>query len=109
MELVNKSNIVYIALVKRFENEIPESYLGSKPVIIAYKDRWMAIASILPKSVVKRGILENKSSKKEPYLKELYLNAFTELKKPCYIYQLKGFKKLDQYRYEISNTKFINR
>jgi hypothetical protein len=69
----------------------------------------MAIASILPKSSVKRGVLENKSNKKEPYLKELHLNAFTELRKPCYIYELKAFKKLDDYRYEISNTKFINR
>ncbi len=108
---INQStnNTVYLAFIKRFENEIPKSYIGSKPIIIAYKDKWMAIASILPKSTVKRGILENKSNKKEPYLKELHVNAFTELKKPCYIYELKSFKKLDPYRFEINDTKFINR
>ena len=102
-------NTVYLAFIKRFENEIPSSYIGSKPIIIGYKDKWMAIASILPKSTVKRGILENKSNKREPYLKELHINAFAELKKPCYIYELKSIKKLDQFRFEISDTKFINR
>ena len=60
----NRNNTVYLAFIKRFENEIPSSYNGSKPIIIAYKDKWMAIASILPKSTVKRGILQNKSNKK---------------------------------------------
>ena len=105
----NRQITVYLAFIKRFEDEIPSSYIGSKPIIIAYKDKWMAIASTLPKSAVKRGMLQNKSNKKEPYLKELYLNAFTELKRPCYIYELNGFKKLDEYRSEISDTKFINR
>jgi hypothetical protein len=105
----NNNNTVYLAFIKRFEDKIPQSYIGSKPVIIAYKDKWMAIASILPKSSIKRGMLENKSNKKEPYLKELHINAFAELRKPCYIYELNGFKKIDQYRFEISNTKFINR
>jgi hypothetical protein len=103
------TNIVYLAFIKRFEEEIPKSYIGSKSIIIAYKDKWMAIASILPKSTVKRGMLQNKSTKQEPYLKELHVNAFAELKKPCYIYELKGFKKLDLYRFEIADTKIINR
>ena len=69
----------------------------------------MAIASTLPKSTVKRGMLQNKLNKQEPYLKELYLNAFAELKKPCYIYELKAFKKLDNFRFVIADTKFSNR
>ncbi len=108
--LVNNSqNTVYLAFIKRFEDEIPSTYIGSKPLIIGYKDKWMAIASTLPKSAVKRGMLQNKSNKQEPYLKELYLNSFADLKKPCYIYELKAFKKLDEFRFEIADTKIINR
>jgi hypothetical protein len=105
----NSQNTVYLAFIKRFEDEIAPNYIGSKPIIIGYKDKWMAISSILPKSMVKRGMLQNKSNKKEPYLRELYLNAFDNLKKPCYIYELQAFKKLDEFRFEITNTKFINR
>ena len=107
--LNNSQNTVYLAFIKRFEDEIPSNYIGSKPIIIGYKDKWMAISSTLPKSAVKRGMLQNKSNKQEPYLKELYLNAFNDLKKPCYIYELKTFKKLDEFRFEILDPKIINR
>ncbi len=101
-------NKVYLALTKRFEEEIPQSYLGSKPIIMGYKDKWMAIASILPKTSINRGILQNKS-KTEPYVKELHLNAFAELKKPCYLYELNASKELDDYRCEIKDSCFSNR
>jgi hypothetical protein len=108
-ELSNKKkNKVYLALLKRFEQNIPHSYLGSKPIIVGYKDKWMAIASILPKTSINRGILQNKS-KSEPYLRELQLNAFGDLRKPCYLYEFDGEKELDQYRCEINEPLFNNR
>jgi hypothetical protein len=109
----NQDNKIYLATTKRFEGVIPESYLGSKPIIIGYKDKWMAIASIMPRTAVQRGILQDKGGKNnktlQPYLKELHINGFAELKKPCYIYELEGGAKLDEYRHEIKNTKFCNR
>jgi hypothetical protein len=108
-ELSNKKlNKVYLALLKRFEDNIPNSYIGSKPIIVGYKDKWMAIASILPKTSINRGILQNQS-KTEPYLRELHLNAFGDLRKPCYLYEFDGDKELDQYRCEIKETTFNNR
>jgi hypothetical protein len=108
-ELSNKkTNKVYLALLKRFEDIIPNSYLGSKPIIVGYRDKWMAIASILPKTSINRGILQNQY-KTEPYLRELYLNAFGDLRKPCYLYEFDGEKELDQYRCEIKETSFNNR
>jgi hypothetical protein len=111
---IDTPNKVYIATLKRFEGVIPESYLGSKPVIIAYKDKWMAISSILPKTTIKKGLLQDKSTKnnkkiQQPYLKEMHVNGFAELKKPCYIYELEGRNKLDEYRHEIKNTNICNR
>jgi hypothetical protein len=107
--LNNSSNVVYLAFIKRFEDEIPSSYIGSKPIIVAYKDKWMAIASTLPKSSVKRGILQNKSNKQEPYLKELHVNGFSNLRKPCYVYEFNSKQQLDPYRYEINDHVFNNR
>ena len=104
----NSSKKVYLAFIKRFEDKIPESYFGSKPIIIGYKDKWMALASILPKSSINRGIIKNKTHV-EPYLKELHLNAFTQLKKPCYIYEFNGDMNLDDYRCEINDSQFTER
>jgi hypothetical protein len=108
-ELSNKkTNKVYLAMLKRFEDNIPSSYLGSKSIILGYRDKWMAIASILPKTSINRGILQN-NSKTEPYLRELHLNAFGDLRKPCYLYEFDGDKELDQYRCEIKDGSFNNR
>jgi hypothetical protein len=105
----NCNDKVYMAFIKRFENEIPKSYLGSSPVIIGYKDKWMALASILPKTSVKRGLLKGKHNKTEPYLKELHVNGFSNLKKPCYVYEFNSKQQLDPYRYEIKEPVFSNR
>ena len=39
-ESVSYNNSVYIALSKRFEDEIPLSHLGSRPFIVGYKEKW---------------------------------------------------------------------
>ena len=103
---IQQNNKVYIALLKRFEGEIPKSYLGSNHVIIGYTNKWLAIASIVPKTSIQRGTLQPNH---RPYLKELQINGFAGFNVPCYIYELKGGNKLDEYRHEIKNTEFCNR
>jgi hypothetical protein len=103
-----KNNKVYLAFNKRFEDNIPDSFIGSKPIIYGYTEKWMAIASILPKNFISRGLLKN-NNRTEPYIKELSLKAFDNLQKPCYIYEFNSIKDLDKFRSEINNTKFIGR
>jgi hypothetical protein len=101
-------DFVYLAFFKRFENKISDSFIGSKSIIFGYTDKWMAIASLLPKTAVRRGLLQNKDND-TPYLKELYLKAFDELDKPCYLYKFSKNNKLDEYRYELESTTFCER
>ena len=68
----------------------------------------MALASILPKTSIRRGLLQN-NQKDTPYLRELHLKAFDALKKPCYLYEFSGGNKLDEYRYELNSTNFDKR
>lgn len=105
---LNNSNIVYLAFIKRFENLVPESFFGSKQKYFGYTDKWMALASILPKTSVSRGLLQN-NHKENPYIKELYLKSFDDFKKPCYLYELSRGNKLDEYRYELVNRKINKR
>lgn len=114
LENLNNKNVnlnnkkLYLAFIKRFENTVPNSFFGFKPILFGYTDKWMALASILPKTAIRRGLLQN-NEKDTPYLKELYLKAFDELKKPCYLYEFSGGNKLDEYRYELNSTNFDKR
>jgi hypothetical protein len=97
-------NPVYVASYKRYENKM--DYLFNN--MIGYKDKWIALASMLPKSTIKKGI-GYKDNKIFPILKELSPNAFTELNKCCYLYEFYPDTKIDEYRYIINNKNFNNR
>lgn len=105
---LNNKQTVYLAFFKRFDNDIPMTYIGSNPILFGYKEKWMAVASLLPKNYIKRGLLQNEY-KIEPYIKELHLKAFDGFKKPSYLYEFNSIGPIDEYRSKISNLKFVNR
>ena len=98
-------NTVYYASYKRYENNI-DMLVGN--TIIGYSDKWLAIASLTSSNIIKRGITY-KNGENIPVLKELAPNGFSDLNKCCYIYELYPEKKLDNFRYIVSDTNFINR
>jgi len=99
-----KHDIVYVASFKRYDEKIH----NIADTIVGYTDKWLAMISILPKNTLKRGI-GYKNNKIIPIIKELTPNGFSELNKCCYIYELYPDKKVDDFRYLISDNNFINR
>ena len=100
------NNIVYYVHPKRFTNKLDMKCLGNIKNY-GYNTKWMALASILTKDKIRRGIINNKS----PYIKEVTLGSFNELKKPIYLYEFRSneLKQVDEYRYEINSVEFMNR
>jgi hypothetical protein len=97
-------NTVYYASFKRYENKIDS--IGDN--IIGYSDKWLALISLLPRNTIKRGITY-KNGKIIPVLKENIPNGFSELNKCCYLYELNPEKKIDNFRYIISDFDINNR
>ena len=97
-------NTVYYASFKRYENKIDS--IGDN--IIGYSDKWLALISLLPRNTIKRGITY-KNGKIIPVLKENIPNGFSELNKCCYLYELNPGKKIDNFRYIISDFDINNR
>jgi hypothetical protein len=95
---------VYVASYKRYEDKM--EYLSDN--MIGYKDKWIALASMLPKTLVKKGI-GYKNNKIFPVLKEVTPNGFNELNKCCYLYEFYPDTKIDEYRYIIKDKNFNNR
>jgi hypothetical protein len=98
-------NTVYYASYKRYEDKI-DMLAGN--TIIGYSDKWLAIASLTSSNKIKRGITY-KNGENIPVLKELIPNSFSDLNKCCYLYELYPEKKVDNFRYIILDTTFINR
>ena len=98
-------NTVYYASYKRYENNI-DMLVGN--TIIGYSYKWLALASLTSSNIIKRGITY-KNGDNIPVLKELAPNGFSDLNKCCYLYELYPEKKLDNFRYIVSDTNFINR
>jgi hypothetical protein len=98
-------NMVYYASYKRYENKI-DILVGN--TIVGYSDKWLALASLSSQNEIKRG-LTYKEGENIPVLKELVPNGFSNLNKCCYLYELYPEKKVDNFRYIILDTDFINR
>lgn len=103
-------NSVFYASPKRYEKHIISF---AKP--IGYTERWLALASILPKTDIKRGITfgDNKGIKdtdeRKPYIKLLSLDAMTKLQTGCYLYEMIPDKRVDGYRYIVTDMNYIKR
>lgn len=97
-------NRVYYASFKRYENKID----NISDNIIGYTDKWLALVSLLSRNTIKRGITY-KNGDIIPVLKENIPNGFSELNKCCYLYELNPEKKIDNFRYIISDFDFNNR
>ena len=97
-------NIVYYASYKRYENKID----ALSDTIVGYSDKWLALASLISRNTIKRGVTY-RNGKIIPVLKENVPHGFSELNKCCYIYELHPEKKVDNFRYLISDLDFINR
>jgi len=98
-------NTVYYASYKRYENKI-DMLVGD--TIVGYNYKWLALASLLSPNIIKRGVTY-KNGENIPVLKELTQNGFLNLNKCCYLYELYPEKKIDNFRYIITDTNFINR
>lgn len=97
-------NTVYYASFKRYENKID----NITDNIIGYSDKWLALISLISQNTIKKGITY-KNEKIIPVLKENIPNGFSELNKCCYLYELNPEKKIDNFRYIISDFDFNNR
>jgi hypothetical protein len=101
----NSEKKVWIASFNRYENKLNIN----KRNLIAYQDKSLALMSIFPKKLIKRGITFDDSGELIPVIKELLPNAFNEFNKPCYLYECVANNKLDTYRYLLTDNNYINR
>lgn len=107
--LETKTQRVWVASFNRYENNLE----FNKKNMFGYDDKWLALISIFPKKLIKRGLTFNKDGEKIPVITELIPNAFNEFNKPCYVYEFiadsSTDSKLDSYRYKINNNMFVNK
>jgi len=90
---------VYYASYKRYENTIVTL---TNPV--GYSSKWLALASIFPKTDIKRGMRGGK-----PYIEMANPLIKSKMMTPCYLYELIPHSKVDEYRYIVTNNHFIKR
>ena len=99
-DYIKKNRTLYVTSLHRYETK-----LDSIPY--AYNEEWMSLSSIVPRTMITRGIIDGK-----PIIKEKQIGGFAELNKPGYIYEIKpinlGTTK-DLYRTQVTNLEFTRR
>jgi len=102
-DYIKSNHILYVTSLNRYETT-----LDSFPY--AYNEEWMALSSIVPRTMITRGIQDG-----TPIIKEKQIGGFAELNKPGYVYEIKNQNtgKLnnnsDPHRTKITNLDFIKR
>jgi len=100
-DYIKKNKILYVTSLNRYETKLED-------VPYAYNEEWLSLSSIAPKSMITRGIIDDK-----PIIKELKIGGFAELNKPGYVYELKrelnGGANEDPHRIKIKNYDFVRR
>ena len=101
-DYIKKNRTLYVTSLNRYETK-----LDSIPY--AYNEEWMSLSSIVPRTMITRGIIDGK-----PIIKEKQIGGFAELNKPGYIYEIKPInletnKSKDQYRTKVTNLEFTRR
>ena len=76
-DYIKKNKVLYVTSLNRYETKLED-------IPYAYNEEWLSLSSIVPKSMITRGIIDGK-----PIIKELKIGGFAELNKPGYIYEVK--------------------